>query len=1492
MPEIPVTHVPSQPTEGAHDDLGLTPEERQAQIDALNQQHELQEPDPSSLHIAIGGIEDVRALARDAADARLNNETQGGGFRGFVRRIWKGNIAREYYQQKYHREAQEEIVESGNLYVHQTADRAASDETLGSVVTRLTHKHIDELTSRDAGEAYARIDDAEDEQAVAIKQEIHDLIDSYCNGGLDDANFEEEKNRRLSALAQENPELLGEGLLFADNLLEIAQNVRAMVRHDRGVEAILEEARIDVGHFKTGVRTEARFSKTDELIDTIQRTKIGQWLNETTVTTAVSVIAAATKFTVQKGVAKAAAITGVLGAGAAVIAGTRESKHIREDRRQHARERAMGQEFEINAKRRQELETAQYDTVRARDLSDDLNALFAESEPGEDGLRKLHELTPDGFLDALNVIAQIKARNRLSDQGAIDLIQFTSAENVAEERLELALSTIYAEHALEQFLEEKGGIQWLHDEAGLNEELTSIQDVAELFDTAIVAQLEGDMSAKDAVFKQIHRNHVLKAALIGGTVGVILGTATQEAIAHLPVIGDSLYGIGEGKAPEGGRETLTNGAFNKLSELIHGQPNHNELTGHVTDLGANSKFADVNGFVTKQDAQGHWLVEQQSTGKTVAISYDDKGLLTGESKQNLAGMGFRVDETLHTPGLSGAHEQLVVGSNTFTFPEEYSLKDTGSGSWDILDQHGEVVHALHVNPDGSLTEESIAELRAGGIGVSDVTSIVGDKQTVNVSAGDLVQQHLADTHNVHRTLWYGNDTPTVYDLNELRTYAGGEGGSWFDANGNVKLDITPMTPDGSFWGDQSADAHALVTEGKLSLAISATKDTQNSVFDFKFTTTPEGRVIATIPPDSPVHQLFAVENGQRVFKGGYFEVMEHTGVADPTGEQVKVLGTYVGTNNAGTLTDVIDTSRAVHATTLDIHPSPETIQTIVYEGTGEAPQEALVEAAPVIPIYARRGLEGTVNLPDPVVRYEYGRYGPQSAEEIDELIADTLPALLDDPRRRVQTSEAVDWYDDLVTQRQGEAYVASIRQQIEDSPELKTLDSNTRAIVTIPVAALSEGDNIFETLSLYGQQPEADQASTQVLLHVNWLEAAGRTVEAQQKIQRTMAEIDRARQAFPDLRIAVVQSQLTQEQASSGVIGHVVRRLFDTAILATKKAIDDGRMAPDHEVVIIRNDSDAKGIAPRYIERMISAVTQDGADAASGRIRWGIEQTRDLPGLAITMQIYEGIRGSAERARNRGIDTSVETIGINTGVRLSTLAAVGSIGFGTYTGAGSDDLTVGGRIKAVRRSGSALHRRRYGERGGRFRLRRASYQQPADGTQDDNTVVIANGATVDSDVSRLEGQYRNGEPVTGAWGNYDEAGYRPRTASLPADLKRESLTDDFAEVVSRIEFQINNIVNDWHTNPLHAEMEFRRSFPSKPGEEPSYEFVTDSEGNMRFSFTDKGKEELKRRLTRNNRGQFDPLGSRRLRVNYGKPTKKRSFPAGRTPRLVQAKQQV
>ena len=82
---------------------------------------------------------------------------------------------------------------------------------------------------------------------------------------------------------------------------------------------------------------------------------------------------------------------------------------------------------------------------------------------------------------------------------------------------------------------------------------------------------------------------------------------------------------------------------------------------------------------------------------------------------------------------------------------------------------------------------------------------------------------------------------------------------------------------------------------------------------------------------------------------------------------------------------------------------------------------------------------------------------------------------------------------------------------------------------------------------------------------------------------------------------------------------------------------------------------------------MVEQVTDSSTDIAIGRLKWGIEQTKGLPGFAVALQFLEGVRGSARRAREKGIDVAVQTTGANSGIRVSTLASVDSLGFGSIS---------------------------------------------------------------------------------------------------------------------------------------------------------------------------------------------------------------------------------
>ena len=81
--------------------------------------------------------------------------------------------------------------------------------------------------------------------------------------------------------------------------------------------------------------------------------------------------------------------------------------------------------------------------------------------------------------------------------------------------------------------------------------------------------------------------------------------------------------------------------------------------------------------------------------------------------------------------------------------------------------------------------------------------------------------------------------------------------------------------------------------------------------------------------------------------------------------------------------------------------------------------------------------------------------------------------------------------------------------------------------------------------------------------------------------------LSRARTKYPDLNIAVIQSAWTDEQVEHGTIGLATRKLYDTIIMATNRAVEEDRVGSDQEIVLIRNDADTKGMSSGYIGKMV-----------------------------------------------------------------------------------------------------------------------------------------------------------------------------------------------------------------------------------------------------------------------------------------------------------------
>lgn len=296
--------------------------------------------------VLVDQSHDAENEARDRADARLDQELgEGGRFKRFVNGIWKGNVAKEFYRQRYIHQELNTIQNNDTVHANEPAERRA--RALEATIDRFQSAH-DELIHTTAGER--REVQEEDSQ---LSQGVKQLIREFVDGRFNPDTLREERTRLLNEYRKERgPEAAGKGLATTDNLLEIAQAVAGAVEHaeslenvtrnrDEIIDQVLGRVQVITGEARDGVRTEARHNKVDSVIDKLGKTRVGSMVNPGTLATAVAGAAFIARVGGQ-GVVGNVTRALVPGAAAGLWAGLRENKRTKDERAQHARELATG----------------------------------------------------------------------------------------------------------------------------------------------------------------------------------------------------------------------------------------------------------------------------------------------------------------------------------------------------------------------------------------------------------------------------------------------------------------------------------------------------------------------------------------------------------------------------------------------------------------------------------------------------------------------------------------------------------------------------------------------------------------------------------------------------------------------------------------------------------------------------------------------------------------------------------------------------------------------------------------------------------------------------------------------------------------------------------------------------------------------------------------------------------------------------------------------
>lgn len=765
------------------------------------------------------------------------------------------------------------------------------------------------------------------------------------------------------------------------------------------------------------------------------------------------------------------------------------------------------------------------------------------------------------------------------------------------------------------------------------------------------------------------------------------------------------------------------------------------------------------------------------------------------------------------------------------------------GSVLLTDSHGEVVEVLPGDGHGeiALDDATRHSLEQEGWKVSehDVKEIVGEHKTV--SPQEWLNNHVKEVMHVARgpVSHLDNDTPTVSEFNETKLDIN------VTPNGDYDIDVSRMTSDGSIHGDVSENIKEQIAGGTVRILASLSRETQKLPIDL-------GKVInghVIISKGSDIAKLIfsTDEHGRPVLLAKFLEAA--MGITDEHGKQLvnehgeqqfRMFATAVGSGVKQIEIDPVETTRHVFEFAKPIIPS---VDTVAAEPDWEPP--------PAIPLSRRNPLEAMGRgrqIPE-YLKTSYLRADPERRKRWAD---SRSPRLSENPEAKLNLRKELEWYFDKQEKERGTEYLKEIDQLVDGDPILSNLDKKTELIVCMPVAGAHEAENIGKTLELYAAQDPDSLKKTTLLLNVNWPEDAD-----QAKVDQTLAEIVRVQKEHPELKIATIVKTWPRawiQEREGKLFGTVVKYLNDVAL----RSVDRAKI--EHEVYLLTNDADARGMSRQYLKNFIDkAHRMPDVDGMLGKIEWGSESFDDYPGYHITARVMQYIDSSYRHGA--GVRKSIASSGANFLVKASTFAGVG--GYDDDLGAGAD-TDLGMRIKAAR----------LGEK--------KSFDSKK------YPIQYNNAAWLDTDQSRALNAYKKGESIIDMWSGFDEGGYNPR-GDLAVTGQGEDLERGFPEIMARTEFQVTEMIGNWvgfddeptYTKALDA------AFPPQ-NKEPLWrlEQVTGSKGSETVvRFTPRGREWLKTQLEAYRReGKKDILYRLRgIRANSSRGKKKDS-PEEKAPR--------
>ncbi|MCX6754106.1 MAG: hypothetical protein NTV03_03580, partial [Candidatus Nomurabacteria bacterium] len=590
-------------------------------------------------------------------------------------------------------------------------------------------------------------------------------IFDYIKGSVNKEVFTSSKNRIISTLNGEDD--AREPKMYADNLLELADNAKIAVEHGVKMEELDMDFDIIVGKAKSGIKTEAKFGAIEKAVSAIKGTKIGRFVNPATLTTAVgiaySAMSATGKIAKMFGMSKIAAWTtfGVTAGISGALAAANESERLANERRELTRKLAKGGIISENSEENEKMSKYVYEMKSSNDLSASLRqAVFIKDKDGKDVLKDIKE---EDLPKVLEILSEIETRNSLANEREIDLISYSNPGNVEKEKLDLIKLVAAAKYGVKSKLENE-----------LKGKLPGGQDFDAYFDSQVQTMKdsllggEKGITSTDKAFKWAK---IKGSAAVGAKTvayGIAFGALTQELFAlgswamgghKVGVIQGIIEQMKDGEVPHESVET----PLETFRGWITGHPLHmdmNDAIGMNVD-GHDFKAPQGTNIFKNPDGTFNILNGDRVVSENVPFDYNSDGTLS--------------DATMARLGEDG-----IMAGSTCSMIESTKEVVTSANDW----VHNHLEKTTHIMREW----------------MGNDTPMYPDPDHPG---------HLLGA-----------------DLNELRTEWVGNG---IDEHGDYVMTVQHMTNDGSFQNGVSVAAQEEMKKGNLEVLFSVTKNSQVNV---------------------------------------------------------------------------------------------------------------------------------------------------------------------------------------------------------------------------------------------------------------------------------------------------------------------------------------------------------------------------------------------------------------------------------------------------------------------------------------------------------------------------------------------------------------------------------------------------------------------------------------------------------------------------------------